>query len=410
MIAALLHEAYPERQVSEWLLDSFGGVSPLIARELAFRAGGAADVRLCSLDESGRAALLSEITRLNRYIKDNNFTPILLIQNGEAFDYTFFPILQYGPDVEQVREKSFSGLLERFYEERDWKDRVRKRGQDLRRAAQGALERTQRRLNLQRKELQEAAQREDWKRQGDIIMANLHRMQKGMTVLRAQDFYDPEGKECTIEIDPLLTPQQNAARYYKKYGKLKTADEALRREIEKGEQEQAYLQSVLSALELAEGEQDLREIRRELVLGGYLKQEEKGSRRKPVPPAAPMSFVSSAGFSISVGKNNAQNDQLTMKIARREDLWFHVRQIPGSHVVLKTEGREPDEQSIREAALLAAYYSAARDAKNVAVDYTQVRYVKKPGGAKPGMVTYGNNRTVYVTPEKEAVERLREGC
>jgi predicted ribosome quality control (RQC) complex YloA/Tae2 family protein len=299
MVAALLEAAPPEQQISEFLLHGFGGLSPLIARELAFRAGGAADVRLCMLGEDGRAALVSEIGRLNRDIKENNFTPMLLLRNGEEFDFSFQPILQYGPGVQMEKERSFSGLLERCYRERDRRDRMRHRGQDLHRAVKNACERTARRLNQQRLELEEAAKRESFRQQGDIIMANLYKLRKGMAVLRAQDFYDPEGKECAVALDPLLTPQQNAARYYKKYSKLKTADAVLRRETERANRASLSGERPCRAGD-SEREADLREIRRSSCTAAISdrrgRRAGKSPRRSPrrwrLPPPRGFRFLS----------------------------------------------------------------------------------------------------------------------
>ena len=228
-----------------------------------------------------------------------------------------------------------------------------------------------------------------------------------MARLRAQNFYDPEGGEVEIPLDPLLTPQQNAAKYYKEYNKAKTAEEMLTIQLEKGRRELDYLNSVLEAIALAEGERDLQEIRQELTDTGYLRRPSKARDRGKRVASKPMEFRSSSGLRISVGKNNTQNDLLTTKQAFKSDLWFHTQKIHGSHVILWTEGGQPDLTSIQEAAQLAAWFSQGRESGKVAVDYTPVKYVKKPGGARPGMVVYTTYETAYVAPDGELARRLR---
>ena len=270
-----------------------------------------------------------------------------------------------------------------------------------------ARDRVARKLGRQEKELEATFDRDRMRELGDIITSNLHAMEKGMTVLKTMDFYDPECKEVEIKLDPLLTPQQNAAKYYKEYNKAKTAEEMLTIQINKGERELEYLNSVLEAIALAEGERDLLEIRQELTDTGYLRRAKTAAKREKRVAGRPMEFRSTAGLRISVGKNNTQNDQLTAKQAGKWDIWFHTQKIHGSHVILWTEGREPDAQSLSEAAILAAYYSQAREGTKVPVDYTPVKYVKKPAGSRPGMVIYTTCQTAYVEPDGELAKKLR---
>ena len=232
-------------------------------------------------------------------------------------------------------------------------------------------------------------------------------MSKGMARLRAADFYDPQGKEVEIKLDPLLTPQQNAAKYYKDYNRAKKAEEMLTIQLEKGRQELDYLNSVLENISLAEGERDLAEIRQELADTGYLRRPGKAKDRSKRVASKPMEFMSTSGLRISVGKNNSQNDLLTCKLAGKGDIWFHTQKIHGSHVILWTEGGQPDLQSLNEAAILAAWFSQARESSKVPVDYTPVRFVKKPGGARPGMVIYTTYETAQVTPDGALAKRLR---
>ena len=383
-----------QKEPEKLLMDTFTGLSPLIARELAFRAGGA-------------EGLYSALLKLRKDVKENNFTPYLLVRDGKPMDFSFLPILQYGPETESIRQESFSVMLDGFYERREAAERVRQRGQDLVKTVTNARDRTARKLANQEKELAATLDREKLREQGDIITSNLHAMEKGMTVLKAMNFYDPECREIEIKLDPLLTPQLNAAKYYKEYNKAKTAEKMLTLQIEKGERELEYLNSVLENLELAEGERDLGEIRQELTDTGYLRRAKTAAKREKRVAGKPMEFRSSAGLRITVGKNNSQNDQLTTKMAYKSDIWLHTQKIHGSHVILWLEGGEADAQSLTEAAVLAATFSQARESTRVPVDYTPVKYVKKPAGARPGMVIYTTYQTAVVDPDPELAKRLR---
>ena len=377
------------------LLDSFTGLSPLVARELAFRAG----------DDSEKLA--AELEKLGKAVEENRFTAYLLVREGKPVDFTFLPVLQYGPETESIPRESFSALLDDFFSDRESAERVRQRGQDLVKSVTSARDRTARKLGNQARELEATKNRERLRELGDILTSNLHLMEKGMSTFRTMDFYDPEGGEVDIPLDPLLTPQQNAAKYYKEYNKAKTAEEMLTIQIEKGEKELEYLNSVLENIALAEGEKDLQEIRQELTETGYLRRPKTAAKRAKRVSGKPMEFRSSAGLRISVGKNNSQNDLLTTKLAYKSDIWLHTQKIHGSHVILWLEGGEADARSLTEAAQLAAYFSQARDGSKVPVDYTPVKYVKKPAGARPGMVVYTTYQTAVVEPDAELAKKLR---
>ena len=377
------------------LLDSFTGLSPLVARELAFRAG----------DDSEKLA--AELEKLGKAVEENHFTAYLLVREGKPVDFTFLPVLQYGPETESIPRESFSALLDDFFSDRESAERVRQRGQDLVKSVTSARDRTARKLGNQARELEATKNRERLRELGDILTSNLHLMEKGMSTFRTMDFYDPEGGEVDIPLDPLLTPQQNAAKYYKEYNKAKTAEEMLTIQIEKGEKELEYLNSVLENIALAEGEKDLQEIRQELTETGYLRRPKTAAKRAKRVSGKPMEFRSSSGLRISVGKNNSQNDLLTTKLAYKSDIWLHTQKIHGSHVILWLEGGEADARSLTEAAQLAAYFSQARDGSKVPVDYTPVKYVKKPAGARPGMVVYTTYQTAVVEPDAELAKKLR---
>ena len=403
----LLGQAPEESQADKWLLDTFSGLSPLVCRELAFRAGGATDVRLHQLGPEGRAALLDRLEALQNTVKEFRYTPVMISVDERPRDFSFLPIGQYQGAAEVRDYPTFSLLLDDFYAQRDQQERVRQKGQDLIRAVTNARDRTARKIGNQEKELAATRDRDRLRQLGDILTSNFWQMERGMARLRTVDFYDPEGKEIDIRLDPLLTPQQNAAKYYKDYNRAKTAEEMLTIQLDKGRRELDYLNSVLEAISLAEGERDLAEIRQELADTGYLRPGKTAKVRNRRVTSRPMEFMSTSGLRISVGKNNSQNDLLTCKLAGKGDIWFHTQKIHGSHVILWTEGREPDLQSLNEAACLAAWFSQARDSSKVPVDYTPARYVKKPGGARPGMVVYTTYETAWVKPDGELARKLR---
>ena len=403
----LLSTAPDEAQADKWLLDTFGGLSPLVCRELAQQAGGSTDIRLNVLGPAGRTRLLDQLERLIRSVKENHFHPTLIYLDGKAKDFTFLPVTQYGGAAKLENWPTFSAMLDQFYEQKESLERIKQKGQDLIRSVTNARDRTARKIGNQEKELVATLDRDRLRELGDILTSSLHLMKKGMSRLRTVDFYDPDGKEVDIKLDPLLTPQQNAAKYYKDYNKAKKAEEMLTIQLEKGRKELDYLNSVLENITLAEGERDLQEIRQELTDTGYLRRQAKARDRGRRVSSKSMEFRSSAGLRISVGKNNIQNDLLTCKQAFKSDIWFHTQKIHGSHVILWTEGRQPDAQSLTEAAGLAAWFSQGRDSGKVPVDYTPVKYVKKPAGARPGMVVYTTYETAWVTPDGELSKRLR---
>ncbi len=369
------------------------GIPPLLERELRF--------------QGAEGDLAPRIQQLWNTVKEYPSTPIMLIQEGKAKDISFLPILQYGPVVELREYSSFGELLDDFYEVRERQERTRQRGEDLLRAVKSARERTARKLENQRQELLATKDRERLRQMGDILTSNLHVLEKGRSTVRLQNYYDPEGAELEIRLDPLLTPQQNAAKYYKEYNKAKNAESALTLQIEKGEGDLSYLDSVMEALSLAEGERDIQEIRQELMDTGYLKYRGKAQKSAKRVSGKPMEFRTDAGLRVSVGKNNSQNDLLTTKQAGKGDWWFHTQKIHGSHVILWTGGEEPDEKSVEQAAALAAWFSQGREAGKLPVDYTPVKFVKKPGGAKPGMVVYTTYRTLMAKADEALVKRLR---
>jgi predicted ribosome quality control (RQC) complex YloA/Tae2 family protein len=404
-LRALLAAANPEQVLDGFLLEHYFGLSPLLARELSFRAAGETDCRLCAMDEAGRARLWHEIEALQALIAEGRFTPVCLRKNGKPVEFSYLTIAQYGGAMEETAYPSFSELMDDFYESREQQERVRQRGQELIRTATTARDRMRRKLATQEKDYAETQNRDHLRICGDLITANLYRMERGASSFTTENFYDENGGSITIPLDPLLTPQQNAAKYYKRYTKAKTAEKYLREQMEIARRDETYLESVLEEIAEAETEQDFLDIRAELRDAGYLRK--GGKEKKELKRTTkPREFRTSGGFRVLVGRNNRQNDQLTLKTADHRDLWLHTQKIHGSHVILCTDGQEPPAEDVVEAAKLAAYYSKARESGNVPVDWTAVKNVKKPAGARPGMVIYQTYQTVNVVPDAALVKRL----
>lgn len=395
-LAAVAGEGAPADQ---WLVRTVNGLSPLVARELTFRACGSTDAPVTG----HTAALWSAFAVWRDTVNEKHFTPAMLKRSGVPMDFTYLHVGQYGGAAEEETYTSFSRLLDDFYEKREQAERVKQKGQDLVKTASNGAARLRRKIAAQEQELAESKNRDKWRVYGELITANLYRMERGMSRLTAQNYYDPDCADVDIPLDVRLSPQENAAKYFKKYTKAKTAEKYITAQLEKARVELTYLESVLQELTLAESEQDFNDIRAELIDGGYLRA--KG-RKQPQRPSKPREFRSTAGLRILVGRNNRQNDRLTAKDAEKWDIWLHTQRIHGSHVILCTGGAQPDEQSLMEAASLAAYFSQAQDGTKVPVDYAPVKFVKKPAGSPPGFVNYTNYKTILADPSEELVKRL----
>lgn len=398
--AALLGRAAPDAPLDGWLLDTFTAISPLVARELTVRACGSTDAPV----SQGRA-LWDVFSRWQQSVNENTFTPTLIKRNGSLTDFTYGPVTQYGTYAETEIYDSFSHLLDDFYEKREQAERVKQKGRDLLKTATTARDRVRRKLAAQEKELAACLDRDHLRICGELITANLYRMERGQSRLTAQNYYDENCADMDIPLDVRLSPQENAARYFKQYSKAKTAEKYLTAQLQKGREELQYLESVLQELSQAESEQDFNDIRTELTDGGYIRQ--RGKKQPGFQRASrPREFRTSAGLRVLVGRNNRQNDRLTTRDADKRDIWLHTQKIHGSHVILCTGGEEPDAQSLLEAASLAAYFSQAQDGTKVPVDYTPVKFVKKPAGARPGMVVYTTCQTLLADPDESLVKRL----
>ena len=387
---------YGSDLLADRLMDELGGLSPLVCREAALYAAGDTDARIEGLDVQAAAEKLALFfhEHLNHGAPCFHSAP-----DGTPKQFAFCPIRQYGG---YQQAESFSGLLDSFYTLRDHKDSMRQKSQTVRKTVTNLCQRLTKKLAIQEKELAATYDRERLRQLGDIVTANIHRVTKGQTVMEAEDFYDEDMKIIEIPLSPILSPQQNAAKFYKDYARMKTAEKELTRQMEIAREELQYLRSVLDELNRAGTEQELEEIRQELQSGGYLKAD-SGKKRVKQGKLPPMRFQSTDGYPIYVGRNNRQNDELTFKLARKDDIWLHASKVHGSHVIISCGGTTPPDDTVTQAAQLAAYYSETTAGQNIAVDVTPVKQVKKVPSGKPGMVIYHSYRTVIANPYPDIV-------
>ncbi len=380
------------------MLSTVTGVSPVVCREAAFRATGQSDIPVADMTTVHKQNYLAQIERIKDFVQNINGTACMLKDGaGKPFDMCFMDIEQYGESAILKKYGSFSELLDDYYFERDSIERMRVRSRDLSKLVANHISRLSRKISAQMAELEKSRDRETLRICGDLLQANIYRIEKGAQFVQVENFYDENMSTITIKLDPAKSPSQNAQRYYKDYQRAKTADKMLRVQIEKGKQELEYLETVADEINRAESERELSQIRLELVGEGYIKPQ-KG-KQKPPAEQGPREFEISDGFTLLVGRNNRQNDMLTLKLSAKNDLWFHTKDIPGSHCVIRAEGREITDSAIMDAAQICAWYSKARESSQVPVDFTLVRYVSKPQGSPPGRVIYTDQHTVYVTPK-----------
>ncbi len=387
-----------EKPLNKAILGAVQGISPVICRELEHNVLGDKQASNKTLDDSDKERLREEIEKLSDMVLTYSGKPFSLYHKGDSkpFDLTFIDVKQYGSLCESREYESFCELLDSYYIERDSADRMRVKAADLSRLLNNLINRATNKLNIQRQELENCADREQLRIKGDLLQANLYRIERGAQSVVVENFYDENNSELEITLNPALSPAQNAQKYYKDYNKAKNAQQILTVQIRKGEEELVYLESLKDVLSRVRTEKELNQVRLEFMEQGYIKRNKSMTKKSSQLP--PLEYTTSDGFKILVGRNNRQNDQLTMKTASKRDYWFHTKDIPGSHTIVVTDGRELTENAVIEAARVAAYHSKARESTNVPVDYTLVKHVSKPNGAKPGMVIFVNNRTVYVDP------------
>ena len=384
----------------KFLTTHYLGLSTLSAREIAHRA---ADESVQALWEAF-SAFMSDISA-------GKVIPTLALEEGgKPKEYAFCDLTQYEGVYTLRYPETVSEVIETYFISRDNTDRVHQRAADLFKLLQNQQNRLEKKIALQENELAETEKKDTFQKYGELITANIYRLSRGMKVAKVEDYYSENYETIEIPLDVRLAPAQNAQAYYKKYAKLRNAEVELEKQIIHAEEELAYILSVLDTLSRASGQTELDEIRAELQTAGYgsrmKKNAPKGGHKKSL--TKPIEYTTSGGFTLLCGRNNLQNDELSMKTAARSDWWFHVKNAPGSHVVMLCGGVEPSERDFTEAAMVAAYNSSLSEAKHITVDYTQVRNLKKPAGAKPGYVIYHTNYSAYVTPDREVVEGLKK--
>lgn len=399
-----LAEFNPEKTGEKFITATYSGIATQIAHELVFRAAGDIDVPVCNIDSEKFYSVFSSWQKL---LLDGDYSPEAAVNaEGKPIDYSYMPITYLGNSAQIRKFDSFTELFDYYFAERDRLEHIHQRAKDIMTLLSNAESRTEKKLGIQRQALLDSEKGEEYKKHADLITANLYRLQRGMESFRTVDYYDESCPEIVIPLDKRLSPSQNAQRLYKQYNKCKTAKVVLAEQIKLWEAELDYLATVRSFLERAECEGDLIEIRDELYRSGY-SAKMKGYKPPKQIKSSPYKLKTLGGYTVLVGRNNMQNDKLTLKDAARHDIWFHTKDVPGSHVILVTEGEEPPAEDYTEAARIAAYFSQS-PSDSVAVDYTRVSNIKKPGGSKPGFVIYKTNYSAYVKPmTKEEIEERK---
>lgn len=394
------------KELSKVLIRIFEGISPVLAREWTFFAGRGAHIESDAITDDQMDRLLFTVKRTREQLESGQCCfSVVSDKEGQLKDFSFVRLSQFGTLMYTKELGSASELLDHFYSERDRAARTKQRANDLFKLLVNLTERTSRRIAAQREELDACADKDRAKLCGDLISANMYRIQKGDSSVTVENFYDEECPQMTIELDVRKTPAQNAQHYYSEYKKSVTAEEKLAVQIQKGEEELQYLESVFDSLTRASSVNDIIQLRLELREQGYVRY--AGGKAKPPKALPPIEYKSDDGFTILVGRNNKQNDQLSLKFAEKSDIWLHTQLITGSHVLILTDGETPPDRTVEQAAVIAAVNSSGRDSGLVPVDYCLARFVKKPAGAKPGKVIFTNYKTAFVKPDTELEQRLR---
>lgn len=398
-----------EKDLSSALLKKMQGLSPLICREIDHRVTDASEI--CPLDFGSiyKDRLKKELENLRSICESGNCRPtVLKDREGKPFDFSFMPIFQYGKSSKPEEFNSLSEALDAYYSEREQKAHIHALSQDILKQLSNASSRIAKKINIRKAELEKARNSEFKRKYGELIKANIHSIHPGDSFCTVTDYYSPELEQIKIPLNPALSPAQNAQKYFKEYRKACTASQLLEGFIEKGEQDLKYIDSVFDELSRAQNAAELSEIRSELAEAGFIKKKrDKKIREKPLPP---LKFLSSDNFLILAGRNNRQNDRLTLKESEKNDIWFHVKDNAGSHVIIKQKGTDIPDRTMTEAAIIAATLSKVSESQGVAVDFCPVRRVKKPSGAPFGLVIYENYNTAFVTPDKNLVKKLEDNA
>lgn len=400
-IAQVIWQEPLDKPLKEVLVERLDGIGPLTAQEILFRAGLPADITPQDCGEYEAVRLHQALEEVLASSSPPSWEPTVVKDPCKgALAFAAFDLKQF-TGLPRERFPSPSQACETFYEEKRARGLLISEKRSLTNLVERELKRCLKKEALQTETLASAAEASRYRVYGELIMANIYRLKKGDREFTTENFYEPGSPEITIELDPSLTPAENAARYFQRYQKAKNAAQKASEQLKETREEIAYLNSIMQALEMADSLEDLKEIREELVRSGYLeapRQNKKGAQAPPPKAFNPLKVISSDGFTILIGKNNRQNDFLSLKVAGDEDIWLHAKDVPGAHVIIRTQGKPVPPRTLEEAAGLAAYFSRSRQAGRVAVDYTTAKHVRKPPGARPGMVLYDNYRTIYIEP------------
>ncbi|MCI8447496.1 MAG: fibronectin/fibrinogen-binding protein [Eubacterium sp.] len=382
---------------------SYTGISPCTANEICYRAGIDADAPAASLNEEEKLHLGNHFIWMMQDIREEKFTPNIVLENRRPLEFSSVRLTQYG-HLECEEEDSVSAVLEHFYAARDTYTRIRQKSVDLRKIVSTALERNHKKYQLQLKQLQDTEKRDKYKVYGELINTYGYSLEEGAKTLEALNYYTNE--MIKIPLDTQLSPKENAKKYFEKYSKLKRTNEALSELIVETKAEIEHLESIATSLDIALNEDDLVQIKEELTEYGYIRR--RGHEKKQKVKSRPFHYRSSDGFDIYIGKNNYQNEEITFKLANGGDWWFHAKKIPGSHVIVKTNGEELPDRTFEEAAMLAGYYSQGREAEKIEIDYLQRKNVKKPNGSAPGFVVYYTNYSMAIHPDISGIELVSD--
>ncbi|MFG6383852.1 MAG: NFACT family protein [Lachnospiraceae bacterium] len=382
---------------------TYKGISPVIASELCFRASIDGDCSIAALSEEEKLHLFHHFSWMMEDIKEGRFFPNIIKNGKEPIDFAAVQLNQYS-DYTLTKYASISEVLETFYAAKNIYTRIRQKSVDLRKVVNTILERSRKKYDLQLKQLKDTEKREKYKVYGELIHTYGYGLEEGAKKLEALNYYTNE--IITIPLDAQLTPQENAQKYFDKYNKLKRTYEALSELTKETQEEILHLESISTSLDIAVSEDDLTQIKEELIQFGYIKRKSTGKKQKV--KSKPFHYISSDGYHIYVGKNNYQNEELTFKFAVGNDWWFHAKGIPGSHVVVKTNGEELPDRTFEEAGRLAAYYSKGRENDKVEIDYLEKKHVKKPNGSKPGFVVYYTNYSLVASPDITKIQLIGE--
>lgn len=386
-------DAMTEKSVpaQKFIYQNFTGIAPIVGTELCYRAGVDGDKPTNALDDAEKNKLIDELQHLREEVQKEKFMPVIIYDEETPKEFGVLPYSIY-KGMNQKEFASVSELLKQYYEEKSTVTRIRQKSVDLRKIVQTAVERNAKKLDLQNQQLKDTQKREKYKVYGELLHTYGYEAKEGDKSITVINYYD--GNELTIPLDPDLTPMENAKKYFDKYGKLKRTYEALTVLSKETEEELHYLESVMMALDMAREEDDLTQIKEELILSGYVKK--KGNNKKAKVLSKPLHYISSDGYHMYVGKNNYQNEEITFQMAEGGDWWFHAKGMPGSHVIVKCKGAELPDRTFEEAARLAAYYSKGNGQDKVEIDYIQKKHVKKPNGSKPGFVVYYTNYSMMI--------------